>query len=236
MKHKLLQPASPAKMQRRQTERQLCFALLLLGLSTLSCITTEDIFGLARTKLSMQVSGFMTLRMFESEPVTIDLSESSDDCWRDSWTENRDLEDYSAHHYLMLYCLDSSVWIKLRIPLDQDSAIKNDGIGISEQLAVRRATPEKEKLKEGCRYSNDLRWEGTEVISDHRSGTDFPIEFRTFSIPGSPHTAEYCIDFDMHILIPRQEQGVPYEPKTPPVPEFMRNAQTNNPSEEQTNE
>lgn len=230
----------PTRMRRRQTRRQLCFAMLLLGISTLSCITTEDIFGLNRTKLNTQVSGFMTLRMFESEPVTIDLSESSGDCWRDSWTENRDLDNFSAHHYLTLYCLDASVFIEVRIPLDQDAAIKDGIVGLSELLASGGAgynsRPGNEKLKEGCRYFDDLSSDGTEVISDHQSGTDFPIEFRAFSTPGRLVTANYCIDFDMHILIPRQEQGVPYDPKTMPVPEVLRNVQMNNPPKEQTNE
>jgi hypothetical protein len=141
---------------------------------------------------------------------------------------------------LTLYCLDASVVIEVRIPLDQDEAIKLGTVGLSELLASGAAgynyRPGNEKLKEGCRYFDDLSSDGTEVISDHQSGTDFPIEFRKFSKPGGLVTTRYCIDFDMHILIPRQEQGVPYDRKTPPMSEAERNLQQNNPPKEQTNE
>jgi len=201
-------------------------AALCVGLSTLSCITSEDIFGLDETKLIAKVSGTVTLRMFESEPVTIDLSESSGDCWRDSWTEHR-FYQYGPGHVIELYCLDVPIYVVLRIPLDQEDAVKQGDVYIDKFEIFGEfgygGHPKNDVLKDGCDFFYVRGTDKLEVLSEHQSGTDFPIEFQMSSEPGGQISTRHCIDFDIHILIPQQEQEIPYDRKTPPMSEGQRN-------------
>lgn len=223
-----LKLSPPAKVGRYRGSWPLRFAALCLGLSMLSCITTEDIFGLDETKLITKVSGTVTLRMFESEPVTIDLSESSGDCWRDSWTENRHgryMYQDDPGHVIVLYCLDASIYIHVGFALNKEAMLERGSYVNSFVLtgeANYNQRPEN-KYKEGCERFHLEEMDGLEVLNEDQRGTYFPIEIRSFSVPGGSISAQHCIDVDIRVLIPQQEQEIPYDPKTPPMSEAQRN-------------
>lgn len=202
-------------------------AALCVGLSTLSCITSEDIFGLDETQLIAKVSGTVTLRMYESEPVTIDLSESSGDCWRDSWTENRHgWYTYQADpgHVIELYCLDASVYMHVVFALNKEAMLEQGSYFNSFVLSGASYRPENKVYKEGCAlFHIEHEMDRFEVLNEDQGGPYFPIEGRIFSEPGGPISTQYCVDADILILIPQQEQEIPYDPKTPPMFEGQRN-------------
>lgn len=224
--HLTLSP--PAKVGRYRGSWPLRFAALCLGLSMLSCITTEDIFGLDETKLIAKVSGTVTLRMFESEPVTIDLSESSGDCWRDSWTENqydRHMYQHNPSHLIVLYCLDASIYIQVGFPINKE-AMQEWGSYVNSFVLTGEPgysyRPEN-KYKEGCERFHVEGMDRAELLNEEQRETYLPIESRIFSELGGPVSAQHCIDVDIRVLIPQQEQEIPYDPKTKPMTENQRN-------------